>query len=187
MCWRIIQFSSVRFSPSVVSDSLQPHGLQPARPPCPSPTPGVHSNSRPSSQWCHYYFLIQILASSPQDNKSLYHQRFPLCSETVKESTTSTSLSTKLSPFSITNENNPWKLIALKGQHVFLKVEFSELSLFCPSWILPIWKHSEGVFFSTVIIWILAFWCPHHWPQSGCPRCWGGRKEDQWGYWTYHG
>ena len=46
-------FSSVQFSPSVMSDSLRPHELQDARPPCPSPTPGVHSNSRPSSWWCH--------------------------------------------------------------------------------------------------------------------------------------
>ena len=44
------QFSSVQFSRSVVSDSLQPHELQHARPPCPSPTPGVHSDSHPSSQ-----------------------------------------------------------------------------------------------------------------------------------------
>ena len=44
---------SVQFSRSVVSDSLQPHESQHARPPCPSPTPGVHSNSHPSSQWCH--------------------------------------------------------------------------------------------------------------------------------------
>ena len=44
------QFSSVQFSRSVVSDSLQPHESQHARPPCPSPTPGVHSDSRPSSQ-----------------------------------------------------------------------------------------------------------------------------------------
>ena len=41
-------FSSVQFRRSVVSDSLRPHGLQHIRPPCPSPTPGVHSNSRPS-------------------------------------------------------------------------------------------------------------------------------------------
>ena len=46
-------FSSVQSSRSVVSDSLQPHESQHARPPCPSPTPRVHSNSRPSSQWCH--------------------------------------------------------------------------------------------------------------------------------------
>ena len=46
-------FSSVQFSCSVVSDSLGPHGLQHARPPCPSPTPRVYSNSCPLSRWCH--------------------------------------------------------------------------------------------------------------------------------------
>ena len=46
-------FSNSQFSRSVVSDSLQPHESQHARPPCPSPTPGVHSDSPPSSQWCH--------------------------------------------------------------------------------------------------------------------------------------
>ena len=50
---RSIHVSSVQFSRSVVSDSLRPHELQHARPPCPSPTPGVHSDSSPSSQWCH--------------------------------------------------------------------------------------------------------------------------------------
>ena len=45
--------TSVQFSRSVVSDSLRPHESQHARPPCPSPTPGVHSNSRSSSRWCH--------------------------------------------------------------------------------------------------------------------------------------
>ena len=46
----LVQFSSVQFSHSVVSDSLRPHGLQHARPPCPSPTPGAYSNSCPLSQ-----------------------------------------------------------------------------------------------------------------------------------------
>ena len=45
--------SSVQFSCSVMCDSLQPHESQHARPPCPSPTPGVYSNSCPSSWWCH--------------------------------------------------------------------------------------------------------------------------------------
>ena len=45
--------SSVQFSSSVVSNSLRPHELQHTRPPCPSPTPGVYSNSCPLSQWCH--------------------------------------------------------------------------------------------------------------------------------------
>ena len=49
-------FCSVQFSCSIVSDSLRPHGLQHARPPCPSPTPGAYSNSCPLSQW--YYLTI---------------------------------------------------------------------------------------------------------------------------------
>ena len=46
-------FRSVQFSHSVVSDSLWPHELQHARPPCPLPTPRVHSNSCPLSRWCY--------------------------------------------------------------------------------------------------------------------------------------
>ena len=49
----LIQFSSVLFSYSAVSNSIQPHEPQHARPPCPSPTPRVHPNSCPLSQWCH--------------------------------------------------------------------------------------------------------------------------------------
>ena len=57
--WEFLgQFSPVQFSHSVVSDSLQPHGLQDARSPCPSPTPGVYSNSCPLSQWYHPNHLI---------------------------------------------------------------------------------------------------------------------------------
>ena len=51
--WDSIWPSSVQFSHSVMSDSLWPHESQHARPPCPSPTPGVYSNSCPSSWWCH--------------------------------------------------------------------------------------------------------------------------------------
>ena len=49
----IVDTSYIQFSPSVVSDSLRPHGLQHARPPCLSPTPGVYSNSCPLNRWCH--------------------------------------------------------------------------------------------------------------------------------------
>ena len=51
--WTGITFSSLQFSHSVTSDSLQPHGLQQARPPHPTPTPGVYSCSCWLSQWCH--------------------------------------------------------------------------------------------------------------------------------------
>jgi len=49
----LLRIVSVQFSCSVMSDSLRPHESQHARPPCPSPSPGVHSNSCPSSRWCH--------------------------------------------------------------------------------------------------------------------------------------
>ena len=62
------QFSSVQFSRSVVSDSLRPHESQYARPPCPSPSPGVHSDSCPSSPWCHPAIpsLVVPFSSCPQ-------------------------------------------------------------------------------------------------------------------------
>ena len=55
---------SVRFSHSVVSNSLRPHESQYARPPCPSPSPGVHSNSRPSSPWCYPAILSSVVPFS---------------------------------------------------------------------------------------------------------------------------
>ena len=62
------EFSLVQFSLSVVSDSLRPHELQHTRPPWPSPTPGVHSNSCPSSWWCHPAISSSVVpfSSCPQ-------------------------------------------------------------------------------------------------------------------------
>ena len=59
---------SVQFSHSLVPDSLRPHESQHARPPCPSPTPEVHSNSRPLSQWCHPAVSSSVIpfSSCPQ-------------------------------------------------------------------------------------------------------------------------
>jgi len=64
----VIRFSSVQFSCTVMSDSLRPHELHHARPPCPSPTPGVHSNACPSSQWCHPAISSSVVpfSSCPQ-------------------------------------------------------------------------------------------------------------------------
>ena len=64
MCW----LSSVQFSHSVVSDSGRFHESQHARPPCPSPTPGVHSNSCPLIWWCHpaISFSVISISSCPQ-------------------------------------------------------------------------------------------------------------------------
>ena len=59
---------SVHFSCSVMSDSLQPLESQLARPPCPSPTPRVYSNSCQSSQWCHWAISSSVIpfSSCPQ-------------------------------------------------------------------------------------------------------------------------
>ena len=63
-------FSTVQFSHSVMSDSLWPHESQYARPPCPSPTPGVHSDSLPSSRWCHPAISSSVVPSPPAPNPS---------------------------------------------------------------------------------------------------------------------
>ena len=69
-----------QFSRSVVSDSLQPHELQHARPPCPSPTPGVHSDSRPSSQCCHPATSSSVVPFSSCPQSIPASESFPMCS-----------------------------------------------------------------------------------------------------------
>ena len=82
----IFEISSVQFSRSVVSDSLRPHELQHTRPPCPSPTPGVHSNSCPLSRWYHpaisssvvsFSSCPQSLPASVFSNESTLRMRWP--------------------------------------------------------------------------------------------------------------
>ena len=77
---------SVQFIPSVMSDSLRPHGLQHARPPCPSPTPGVYLNLRPLSWWYHPTISFSVVPSPPTfnlstirvfSNESALHIRWP--------------------------------------------------------------------------------------------------------------
>ena len=76
MVGRII--SSVQFSRSVVSDSLQPHELQHARPPCPSPSPRVHSDSRPSSPWCHPPISSSVVPFSSCPQSLPASESFPM-------------------------------------------------------------------------------------------------------------
>ena len=70
--------SSVQFSRSVVSDSLRPHEPQHARPSCPSPTPRVHSNSRPSSQWCHPAISSSVVPFSSCSQSLPASESFPM-------------------------------------------------------------------------------------------------------------
>ena len=70
--------SSVQFSRSVVSDSLRPHESQDARPPCPSPSPGVHKDSRPSSQWCHPAISSWVIPFSSCPQSLPASESFPM-------------------------------------------------------------------------------------------------------------
>ena len=74
----LVQFSSVQFSSSVMSNSLWPHESQHARPPCPLPTPGVHSDSRPSSQWCHPAISSSVIPFSSCPQSLPASESFPM-------------------------------------------------------------------------------------------------------------
>ena len=67
-----------QFSRSVVSDSLRPHESQHARPPCPSPTPGVHSESRPSTPWCHPAISSSVIPFSSCPQSLPASESFPM-------------------------------------------------------------------------------------------------------------
>ena len=73
-----INISSVESSCSFVSDSLRPHESQNARPPCPSPTPGVHADSRPSSQWCNPTISSSVVPFSSCPQSLPASESFPM-------------------------------------------------------------------------------------------------------------
>ena len=71
-------YTSVQFSLSVVSDSLQPHESQHTRPPCPSPAPRVHPNSRPLSWWCHPAISSSVVPFSSCPHSLPASESFPM-------------------------------------------------------------------------------------------------------------
>ena len=103
--WAFPLFSSAQFSHLVVSNSLRPHGLQHARPPCPSPTPGVYPNSCPLSWWC--YLTISSFAV-----------RFSFC----------------LQPFPASESFPTSRLFALGGQSIGDSVSASVLPMNIQGW-----------------------------------------------------
>ena len=73
-----IHISSVQISRSVMSDSLRPHESQHVRPPCPSPIPGVHWDSRPLSQWCHPAISSSVVPFSSCPQSLPASESFPM-------------------------------------------------------------------------------------------------------------
>ena len=91
--------SSVQFSCSVVSDSLRPHELQHARPPCPSPVPGDHPNLCPLSRWCHPTISFSVVPFSSCPQSFLASGSFPMSQFfSSGDQTTGVSASTSVFP-----------------------------------------------------------------------------------------
>ena len=129
--------SAVQFGPSVVSDSLQPHGLQHARPPCPSPTPGVYSNSCLLSRWCHPTISSSVipfsyLRSFPTSGSFQMSQFFESGGQSIGASASASVL-----PMNIQG----WFPLGLTG---LISLQFKGLSRVFSS--TKIWKHQ---FFGT--------------------------------------
>ena len=77
-CFQSVSQSVSQFSRSVVYNSLWPHESEHARPPCPSPTPGVHSDSCPSSPWCHLAISSSVVPFSSCPQSLPASESFPM-------------------------------------------------------------------------------------------------------------
>ena len=112
-------FSSVQFSRSVVSDSLRPHESQRGRPPCPSPTPEVHLNLCPLSQWCHPAISSSVVPFSSCPQSLPASESFPM-SQLFAGGGQSISFSFGISPSKNTQDWSPlgwtgWISLQSKG------------------------------------------------------------------------
>ena len=103
----LVQFR--QFSRSIVSGSLQPHELQHARPPCPSPSPGVHSNSCPSSRWCHPVISSSVVPFSSCPQSLPASESFPV-SQLFKSGGQSTGVWASTSVLPVNTQD--WSLIS---------------------------------------------------------------------------
>ena len=129
------QSLSVQFSHSVVSNSLWPHELQHTRPPCPSPTPRVYSNSCPSSRWCHPTISSSVVpfSSCPQSFPvSVSFQMSQIV--TSDDQSTGVSASTSVLPMNTQNWSTlgwtAWISLQSKDSRVFSKTTVQKHQFF---------------------------------------------------------
>ena len=140
-----VYVSSVQFSCSVMSNSLRPYESQYARPPCPSPTPGVHPNSCASSQWCHPAISSSVVPFSscpqslPASGSFPMSQLFAWGGQSIGVSATVLQMNTQdWSPLGCTG----W--ISLQSK-VFLNLKQKVLSTSFPSyWVLKSTLHRNS-------------------------------------------
>ena len=122
---------SVQFSHSVRSDSLQPHESQHGRPPCPSPTPGVYSNSCPSSRWCHPAISSSVVPFSSCPQSLPASGSFPMSQRFAWG-----GQSTGVSSFSICPSSEHSGLISFR---------MDWLDLLAVPILLPKWAHNKSL------------------------------------------
>ena len=143
--------SSVQFNRSVMTNSLQPHELQPARPPCPLPTPGVHPNPHPLSQCCHPTISSSVipffscLLSFPASGSSQMRQLFASGGQNIGVSALASALPMNTQDF-FASEWTGWTSLQSKG----LSRVFSNTT---------VQRHQ---FFSTPLSFSPTLTCVHH-------------------------
>ena len=147
--------SSVQFSCSVMSDSLRPHELQHARLPCPSPTPGVYTNSCPLSRWCHLTISSLSSPSPPSfdvPNIRIFSNESALCIRWPKHCSFSFNISpSNQHPGLISFRMAGWIFLQSKGlSRVFYKTTVQKHQLLAPSFL-----------FSPTVISIHDYWKSH--------------------------
>ena len=133
--------SSVQFSCSVMSDSLRPHELQHARLPCPSPTPGVYTNSCPLSRWCHLTISSLSSPSPPSfdvPNIRIFSNESALCIRWPKHCSFSFNISpSNQHPGLISFRMAGWIFLQSKGlSRVFYKTTVQKHQFFCSQFSL---------------------------------------------------
>ena len=129
-----MDFSSIQFSRSVMSDTLQPYGLQHARLSCPSPTPGAYSNTCPSSRWCHPIISSSVvpfssrLQSFPSSGSFLMSQFFASCSQRIGVSASASILPMNIQDWSPLGWAG-WTSLQSKGlSRVFSTPQFKNIN-----------------------------------------------------------
>ena len=142
-----VQFSSVQFSRSVVSNSLQLHETLHARPPYPSPSFGVHSNSCPSNQWCHPAISSSIIPFSSCPQSLPASESFPM-SQPFAWGGQSTGLSALASFFSKNTQGwsplewTGWISLQSKGlSRVFSNTRLQKYQFFSAQLSINRWSH----------------------------------------------
>ena len=169
-----------QFSRSVVSDSLRPHESQHARPPCPSPTPGVHSDLCPLSRWCHPTISSWVVPFSSCLQSLPASESFPM-SQLFTWGGQSTGVSA-LASF-LPKKSQGWSLSEWTG---WISLQSKSYPTLCdPIDCSPSGSSVHGIFQERILVWVaISFSSGSSWPRDQthvpCISCIGRRIPHHW-------